>query len=89
MAEDFSDQALTPDESRFREFISRGDDFCKIEIYRQAVDWYRKAVELKPDDPDARKKLEECSRKIKAESRTILIILAIGVILAILAALVV
>ncbi len=89
MANTNDHQALSPEDSMFREYIQRGDDFCKIEIYRQAVDWYRKAVELRPDDEDARNKLAACSGKIKKESRAILVILFIGVILAILAALVV
>jgi hypothetical protein len=67
-----------PEERQFRDYMTRGDDFCKIELYRQAVGWYRKAVHLRPGDADARQRLEGCSAKIKQENRVIAILAAIG-----------
>ena len=69
---------MTPEEKKFREYLTRGDDFCKIELYRHAVHWYREAVKLRPDDTEARARLDGCSGKIHAESRTILIIVAVA-----------
>jgi hypothetical protein len=78
MGAHFDDHNLSPEEQLFREYITRGDDFCKIELFRQAVNWYRKAVEMKPDDPEAQERLKGCSSKIKGESRIILIILGVA-----------
>ena len=78
MAHHHEETGLTPEDLKFREFIIRGDDFCKIELYRYAVGWYRKAVELKPDSEEARTRFQDCRSKIKSESRTILIIAAVG-----------
>ena len=78
MSNTHEDSALNPEESRFREYITRGDDFCKIELFRYAVGWYRKAVELKPESEEARMKLQGCRGKIKSETRAILIIAAVA-----------
>ena len=75
--------ALSPDERLFREYVTRGDDFCKVELFRYAVGWYRRAVELKPDNEEARMKLQGCRGMIKSESRTILIIAGVAAILVI------
>lgn len=72
---------LSYEERRFREYITRGDDFCKIELFRNAVGWYRKAVELRPDSEEARTRLQDCRSKIKSESRKILIILAVAAVI--------
>lgn len=88
MASQNNEQTLSPEERLFQEYLTRGDDFCKIGIYRHAVSWYRKAVELRPDDPDAIKRLQECGSKIKDETRTILIIMAVAAIITILAVIV-
>ena len=73
--------ALSPEELRFREYITRGDDFCKVELFRYAVGWYRRAVELKPDNEEARMKLQGCRNLVKSESRSLLIILAVAAII--------
>lgn len=78
MGQIHDESMLTPEERIFREYITRGDDFCKIELYRQAVNWYRQAVELRPESEEARSRLLDCRSKIKKESRTILIILAVA-----------
>jgi hypothetical protein len=75
--------ALSPEERRFREYITRGDDFCKIELFRYAVGWYRRAVELKPDNEEARIKLQGCRGRIKSETRTILIIAGVAALIVI------
>lgn len=72
---------MTPEERRFREYITRGDDFCKIELYRNAVGWYRKAVEMRPDSEEARLRFQDCHGKIRSESKTILVIVAVAALI--------
>lgn len=79
------DQTLSPEEKLFREYIIRGDDFCKIELFRQAVECYRNAVELRPGSAEAKERLIGCSAKIKGESRIILIILAVAAVITVIA----
>ena len=74
-------EQLSPDESKFQEYLMRGDDFCKIELFRNAIVWYRQALEMKPDDPVARELYENCRQKIRAESRVIYILLCIAAVI--------
>jgi hypothetical protein len=30
--------SITPEDKEFQECLTRGDDFCKIELYRHAVE---------------------------------------------------
>jgi hypothetical protein len=86
MATKPDDQVLTPEDRRFREYIMLGDDFRKIEIFRYAANWYRKAFELRPDDPEAKKKLEECRTRLRNENRTIAVIIAVAAVMVLLIA---
>lgn len=60
--------------------MTTGDDFTKIEIFRSAASWYKKALEIKPGDEEATRKLDEVREKIKKENRAIYTILATGVV---------
>jgi hypothetical protein len=73
--------SLNPEEKRFREYQTTGDDFTKIEIYRSAAAWYRKAIELRPDDKEVKRKLAETYDKIRKESKTIYIIVGVAVVI--------
>lgn len=75
------DPALTPEERQFRDYITRGDDYCKVELYRYAASYYRKAWEMRPDSEEARLRFQECREKIKAESKVILIIVAVAAVI--------
>jgi hypothetical protein len=70
-----------PADRHFLECLATGDDFNKIEIYWQAVNWYRKAAELRPESQEARQKLEECIAKKKAESKAIIYLLITTVVI--------
>jgi len=70
-----------PEDRLFLEYLMKGDDFFKIEIYWQAVGWYKKAVELRPDNEEARQKLRECVAKKKEESKAIVYILITAVVI--------
>lgn len=72
---------LSPEERQFRDYITRGDDFCKVELYRYAVSNYRKAWEMRPESEEARLKFQECRANIKSESRAILIIAAVAAVI--------
>lgn len=78
MAHIHEETSLTPEERGYRECITRGDDFCRIELYRNAVEWYRKAVDMRPDSEEARLRLQDCRSRIKDESKKILVILGIA-----------
>ncbi len=80
MATHHEDHNLTPEEKRYRECMTTGDDFTKIEIFRSAASWYKKALEIKPGDEEATRKLDEVREKIKKENRAIYAILATGVV---------
>lgn len=88
MAAKPDDHALTPEERRFREYIMLGDDFRKIEIYRYAANWYRKAFELRPGDPEAKQRLEECRTRLRNENRTIAVIIAVAAVMVLLIAII-
>ena len=84
MTEVIDNQKLTPSERLYREYMKAGDDFTKIEIFRSAAAWYKKALDLRPDDGEARQKLAGIQEKIKKENRaiyTIVAIFAVAVIL--------
>ena len=72
---------LTKEERDFRDYITRGDDFCKVELYRYAVSNYRKALEMRPDSEEARLRFQECKGKIQAESRAIVIIAVVAAVI--------
>jgi hypothetical protein len=81
MGQIHTEPALSPEEREFRDYITRGDDFCKIELFRYAVSYYRKAWEMRPDSEEARLRFQECRGRIKGESRVILIIAAVAAVI--------
>jgi hypothetical protein len=84
MAEVIDNQNLTPLEKRFAEYMKTGEDFTIIEIYRSAAAFYRKAVEIKPGDEEANRKLAETKEKIKKENQAIYVIVAVAALITIL-----
>lgn len=52
----------------------------KIEIFRNARLWYKKAIQISPGNADAIAKLADCNKKIKSESKAIITILSIAAI---------
>ena len=80
MAVNYMENNITSEEKRFRECMTTGDDFTKIEIYRSAAAWYRKALLLKPGDEEAGRKLAETREKIKKENKAIYAIVAVALV---------
>jgi lipopolysaccharide biosynthesis regulator YciM len=77
MDKSLNNQILTPEEKRFAEYMKTGDDFTKIEIFRSAAAWYKKALDVRPDSEEAKQKLAGIKEKIKKENRAIYTIVAI------------
>ena len=76
---------LSPEEKMFNDYMTRANDFVKIEIYRNAVEWYTKALELNIDNTLVNEKLELCKQLISKERKTIIAVLiaaaiAVGVV---------
>ncbi len=84
MSTTIENQAMTPEEKLYREYILNGDDFMKIEIFRQAAKWYRKALELRPGDKEAKGKLDDTLSRIKKENKAIYIIVSIAAVITLL-----
>ncbi len=78
---------LSAEEKYFNDCIRRGDDFMKISILRRAKEWYTKAVEAFPENDVAKAKLADCQEKLTKESRSIVIIVSIIVLVAVVVAL--
>jgi hypothetical protein len=76
MTEPPSETKITPQE--FRDFMQRGDDFYKIELWRPAKAWYRRALEYNIEPDKVRKQIAACDRLIAYEVKVIWIIFAIA-----------
>ncbi len=84
MAHHETEVNLSPEELQFRDFMLRGDDFYKIEIFRSAKAWYVRALEQDNKSEVARQKIADCNQKLAYERKVFLIlgiIAAIAVIL--------
>jgi hypothetical protein len=76
-----NEHALNRKERQYIDFITHGDDFYKIEIFRAAKKWYTKALELNLHNEEVQKMIDDCTAKIKSETRTISIIALVAVLL--------
>ena len=73
---------LSSEERRFLDYMQKGDDFMKIEIYRSAKEWYTNALELNINQGLIRSKLENCNKLIQHEKKKIIIVVsAIAIVL--------
>jgi hypothetical protein len=82
MAAKHEEPNLTPEEKHFRDCMITGDDFTKIEIYRSAASWYKKALDLKPGDEEALNRLVAIQGKIRKENIAIYTIVAVFAVIA-------
>jgi hypothetical protein len=67
-------------EKKFNELMCNGDDFLKIEIYRNAVKQYKLAATLDIDNDLANRKIAECERLLSNEQKWIYILLSIAAV---------
>ena len=84
MAHHENNENLSPEEEKFRELMTNGDDFFKIEIYRSAVKNYKEAAKLDVDNDLANRKIAECERLLGNERKWIYILLSVAAVVAIL-----
>lgn len=73
-----SDQ--NPQEQLFREYLLRGDDFFKIEIFRSARSWYEKALAIKTNEEKVKQKIAACNDQLAYEKKIFLILGIIAVV---------
>ena len=65
------------EELAFNDFILHAEDLMRIQIYRNAREFYIKALETNFNNQLASQKIAECNALIKSESKAILIIVSI------------
>ena len=76
------DQAVsTPQEKQFTEFIRNGDDLMKIEQYMRAREFYQQALNLHVNDALAKEKIAETKSKKKYETKVVISILAVAIVI--------
>ncbi|MCX6230564.1 MAG: hypothetical protein NTZ33_03375 [Bacteroidetes bacterium] len=78
-----TDQNLSPEEKNFFDLISHGENFMKIQIYRNARECYEAALKMNVNNELAGAKLADCNAKIKSESKIIIAIVAVLAVVAI------
>lgn len=81
MAHEESLEHLSPEEKKFRFYITRGEDFMRCEIYRNAKKYYQLALEMNIDNNTVTQKISDCNRLIKQESRIIYILIAVAAVI--------
>lgn len=73
--EELNGENLSVEEKRYNDFIRRGDDFFRIELFKSAREMYEEALKYKQNDETANLKIAECKRFIKRDTKKILITL--------------
>ncbi|MBN1199880.1 MAG: hypothetical protein JXA23_11055 [Bacteroidales bacterium] len=75
------DQGLPHDEIMYREHFQRGNDFCKIELFRSAREEFKAALHYKPGDEASKKMEEDCENQIQQDARKVYIIIPIVLVI--------
>jgi hypothetical protein len=75
---------LSLDERRFREYMQQGDDFMKIEIFRSAKAWYKKAMDLNMENMKVQEKIDECNRLLNYETKVFTVLGVVATVIIIL-----
>ena len=81
MAHDNSTAHTSSAEDAFTDCINRGDDFFKIQLLRQAKNWYSKALAMNTNNEAVKQKVEECERLLAYENKVVAILGAIAAVL--------
>lgn len=79
-----SESKMSPAEKDFTEFMQRGDDFYKIELLRQAKNWYLKALNLNIDNEIAKSRISECETLLSFENKVVYMLISIATVLVLL-----
>ena len=64
--------------NNFDEYMQRGDDFLKIELLRQAKNWYEKALALNHENENVKSLISECERKLAFENKVTYFLVALA-----------
>ena len=83
MAHQNEENGLNREERQYLDYITHGDDFNKIEIYRAARKWYQKALDLHLHDEEVLQKINACNANIRSEVKAINIIAIVVVVVVI------
>ena len=81
MAHEESHAHLSPEEKKFRFYMTRGEDFMRCEIYRNAKKYYQMALDMNMENDTVSSKIANCDVLIKQEGRTIIKILISAVLI--------
>lgn len=73
-----SPETTAKTEREFEDFVRHGDDFYKIELWRPAKAWYKKALALGINSEHVKWKIAECDRLLAYEVKVIWILVAIA-----------
>jgi hypothetical protein len=73
-----SETKLSHMEREFIDYMQHGDDFFKIELWRPARNWYKKALALNIDTERVRQKIADCNRLQAFEVKVIWRLVAIA-----------
>ncbi len=76
-----SKNKLSHMENEFIDYMQHGDDFFKIELWRPARSWYKKALALNIETERVKHKIAECDRMQAFEVKVILRLVVIAVII--------
>lgn len=74
MAHAISNENLSPAEKKYSELIHQGDDFFRIEIFRNAKALYTEALECGIHTQEVKEKLSECNRLLAYERKVFTIL---------------
>jgi hypothetical protein len=72
---------LSSEEKKFSFYMTRGQEFIGIEIYRNARKYFKQALEMNVNNQQALMKLKETNDLIKKENRIFFAIAVVAVVL--------
>jgi hypothetical protein len=81
MAHDTHQENLGPEEKKYQDLVSRGDDYQRIELYRWALHYYNLAKEMGIPDDSLQGKIDTIKSKIKKETRSIITVIIIAALI--------
>ena len=82
MSTEINDEStLSKEEKMFNEYIRRGDDFFRIELFKSSREMYQEAQKLKPQDTYCATRIKECTNLIRRDTKRILFVLPFLIII--------
>lgn len=70
MAHDESSEHLTSEQKKFNFYMTRGEDFLRIDIYRNARKYFQMALDMGMDNEKVQERLDLCTQMIKKERKS-------------------